>query len=296
MKWWFNAEAVHTAHRRQQALLLWIQHLKMREKIKRRRELRRGVAHIFITPTELDRAAKLGTSGRKATNMLKRESFEPSNNFEEIGPEPYSFRDALRFEDTAEMHQKAQATVEAAADLVALSLPTVSEQDGRGRQLALKAEAARLTEAFEEQQRQLLSPGRYKIASARGRVLPGGAEGQNNSSSFCQPGSFPAICIGPFKLYRNRDSAARQKEFISMEKLQQKVQQRMCDCFTDMAAVIRTSQVIFEAKGTRLSEVEAMLNYEYGDLRVRLDRKIKFANEADQFESELDSEESRDID
>lgn len=39
-----------------------------------------------------------------------------------------------------------------------------------------------------------------------------------------------------------------------------------------------------------------MLNYEYGDLRVRLDRKIKFANEADQFESELDSEESRDID
>ncbi|CDI74775.1 hypothetical protein, conserved [Eimeria praecox] len=197
VKWWLNAEAVQTASRRQQELLLWGQHLKMREKVKRQRERRRGVAHLFVTPAD----------------------------FEALGPDPYSFQEEMRFEDAAEMHRKAQATVEAAADLVSLSLlHDGSEKDGHTRQLALKAEAERLTEAFEEQQRQRLSPG------------------------------------------------------------------------SDMAAIIRTSQVIFEAKGTRISEVEALLKYEYGDLHVRLDRRITFANTEDESASELESEESREID
>lgn len=38
-----------------------------------------------------------------------------------------------------------------------------------------------------------------------------------------------------------------------------------------------------------------MLKYEYGDLRVRLDRKITFANPLGESESDVESEEPRDI-
>ncbi|CDJ33412.1 LOW QUALITY PROTEIN: uncharacterized protein EMH_0053790 [Eimeria mitis] len=219
-KLWFNAEKVQTASRRQQELLIWGQHLRMREKIKRRRELRRGVVHIFVTPA-----------------------------------------------------------------------------DGRIRQLSLKAEAERLTEAFKEQQRQRLSPKKYKITSEREKASSDDADGQDNTSTSSNPsGSSAVICIGPFKLLRKQDSATGQKKFISMEKLQQEVQKRMCDCFNDMAAIIRCSQIIFEAKGIKISEVDNLLKYEYGDLRVRLDRKITFANPTDESEGEMETEESGEFD
>lgn len=166
----------------------------------------------------------------------------------------------MRFEDTAEMHRKAQATVEAAADLVSLSLPNdASEKGGHSRQCALKAEAERLTEAFEEQQRQRLSPGIHKIPSERQKTIQDESdEKENNGNSSCPPGSSAAICIGPFKLFRKQGPATCQKRFISMEKLQQEVQKRMCNCFRDMAAIIRTSQVIFEARGIKILVCNAL--------------------------------------
>ena len=49
VKRWSYAEAVDVARRRQQELLLWHQRMNRREKFRRRRDIQRGVAHIFVT-------------------------------------------------------------------------------------------------------------------------------------------------------------------------------------------------------------------------------------------------------
>ena len=159
----------------------------------------------------------------------------------------------MHFEDISEMMQKAEATVTAAAEVVWFSLLKTSfQEDILSRQLALKYEAQRLTDAFEEQQRQICRLQRKYRASESEKVLCGQDEMQEKKTSSSPPPSTAIFCIGSFKLIRHQNTVASEKAFISMQQLQHEVQQRMCDCFSNLAGTIRSAQVVFEAKRQKI--------------------------------------------
>lgn len=55
----------------------------------------------------------------------------------------------------------------------------------------------------------------------------------------------------------------------------------------------RSFQALLVCASMFTQRVQTLLKYEFGDLRIRLERKITFADPSDETESELSSEESR---
>lgn len=164
-----------------------------------------------------------------------------------------SSQEAVQFEDVAELQQKAQATVKAAADLVQLGLPSdYLRRERLSRGQTLKSEAKRLTEAFEEQHRHLWSPRKNELTSAADKECTNVEKTQGDNELGSSPACSALICIGPFKVIRNQIVPGLSKSFINMEELQKEVQRRMCNCFSNMAGIIRSSQVALEAKGQKI--------------------------------------------
>lgn len=176
-----------------------------------------------------------------------------SAGFETLNLALPSSQEAVQFDDAAELLQKAQATVKAAADLVQLSLPSdYVRRERLNRGQTLKSEAKRLTEAFEEQHRHLWSARKNKLASAADKECTNVENTQGDNELGSSAACSAMICIGPFKVIRNQIVPGLSKSFIDMEELQKEVQRRMCNCFSNMAGIIRSSQVAFEAKGQKI--------------------------------------------
>ncbi|XP_026189932.1 uncharacterized protein LOC34619007 [Cyclospora cayetanensis] len=271
-KRWAREEALHAASRRVQELAVWRLYLNQRETFRKSRDIQRGIVHIFITPSELRHAADVGTSRRKTTKYLEQE--------EPIGPR-IRFEPTVQPSDKPELQDSAEWAPEAAESVALFTLPQNCIQTQHSTtNNALQTEKERLRAALEEEQNHIRKL-EVDLETSRSD-----STGWNHSESDPRQVARPydpippsaAICLGAFRLHRQNGTAAMKKEFVSMETLQKEVQKRLFTCLKQQAAANSCAQIVFEANGHKISKVEHLIKYEFGTLRVRLERKIAFAD------------------
>lgn len=177
-----------------------------------------------------------------------------TTGLETLHGEPSALEEGRRLEDATEILRKAEAAVAAAADVISLSLPhTGAQEELHDRQFVLQAEAQRLTDALDEQQRQVLVLQEEHAPLDVGEAPHVRRETQDHKDSSCAPPTTAVICIGSFKLIRHHDTSTSHTGFISMQQLQLEVQHKMCQCFPSMAGFLRSAQLVIEAKGQKIT-------------------------------------------
>ncbi|OEH75627.1 hypothetical protein cyc_02109 [Cyclospora cayetanensis] len=281
-KRWAREEALHAASRRVQELAVWRLYLNQRETFRKSRDIQRGIVHIFITPSELRHAADVGTSRRKTTKYLEQEEpIGPRISFESLQREPSGFEPTVQPSDKPELQDSAEWAPEAAESVALFTLPQNCIQTQHSTtNNALQTEKERLRAALEEEQNHIRKL-EVDLETSRSD-----STGWNHSESDPRQVARPydpippsaAICLGAFRLHRQNGTAAMKKEFVSMETLQKEVQKRLFTCLKQQAAANSCAQIVFEANGHKISKVEHLIKYEFGTLRVRLERKIAFAD------------------
>ncbi|KAL8270556.1 hypothetical protein Esti_005527 [Eimeria stiedai] len=289
VKEWSFAEAMKKACLRQQNLLLWYKHKNRRENLRRKRDIRRGVVHIFVTARELESAAIWGSHNRKSMKLKREFTSELRSEAHPTPQNGEAFKKSNDSEDSAELLQKAQAAITAAVDVFCLSLPkSAAQEDLRSREGVLQAETQRITEAFEEEQQQLARLQERAGFGIKKWTLKDEMPKQQEFSTSAVTSA--AICLGSFKILRPGQTTPSSKELISMEQLLLEVQQQLCKCFSAFADAIRNMQIAIELKGKKISKMEALLDHEFGELRTRFERKIKFADQTDSSGVEADAD------
>ncbi|KAL8439779.1 hypothetical protein Efla_002681 [Eimeria flavescens] len=292
LKEWTFIEGMKNSRIRQQELLLSQQRKNRRKKFKRKRDIQRGLVHIFVAVAVGGPSAGFGGDEELVFSILLSVLFvagleQGASEVAQIKPS------SLAFEDEAEMPGKAHATVVAASDLVQLHLRRTPAQEALDyQQAALQAEAESLARALEEEQKQLACV-QERLALFHGMKQNEEAVGTQCCSS-PSPANAAAICLGAFKVFRAAHATDAQKELVSLEQLLSEVQQKLCKYFSGLVESIRNMQIVIEVKGKKVSKVEALLAHEFGDIRVRFERKIKFADQGDSSGDEKAANEEKD--
>ncbi|KAL8446697.1 hypothetical protein Emag_004645 [Eimeria magna] len=200
-----------------------------------------------------------------------------------------TFKGSNNSKDSAEMLQKAQAAVTAAVDVFSLSLPeTAAQEDLRNREGVLETETQRIIDAFEEEHQQLARLQEMAGFGIKKWTLSEEMPKREDLSTSTFKSA--ALCLGSFKILRPGKEISSNKELISMEQLLLEVQHRLCKCFSVFADAIRNTQITIEVKGKKISKMNALLDHEFGDLRIRFERKIKFADQTDNSGDEADAD------
>lgn len=152
------------------------------------------------------------------------------------------------------MLRKAEAAVEAAADVLSLiSAQPEAQENLQERELVIHEEVQRITEVFEEQQRQLLDLQEREAVFSTKKAKAVYQENPEKGNFHCSAPDKATIFLGPFKVFRQQGVTPTRKEFISLAQLQLEIQQKMCEYFTSMSGIIRDAQLVLEGKGKKIS-------------------------------------------